>query len=306
MQDVKCNNCGADEPAPLNRGPDLLLNRPGDFRLVRCQACGLIYQNPQPEVDELAQYYPDEYLPYKKRVDELGFVKRRDEQYSLNRRCRQLMNHWQPPGRLLDVGCSTGLFLNAMRAFGWDVEGVELSEFAANYAREQFGLKVATGTLEEALLPGESFDVVTLYDVLEHVIDPKSTLREIHRILKPGGMILLSLPNPDSFEAKLFGSSWVGWDRPRHLHIFSASVLRRYLVEAGFDFGHVESLGGRLGLSLLSFRFYCNARGVSEEWSRRLINIIYNWPLRLLTWPAYRMMELMNRSTVMTVVAFRQ
>ncbi|MCI0398878.1 MAG: class I SAM-dependent methyltransferase [Chloroflexi bacterium] len=306
MRYITCNYCQADDTEVVNHGPDLLLGRPGDFHLVRCRQCGLIYQNPQLTLEELPDHYPEGYQPYKKDPEnESSTLRRLDVQYGLSRRRRQLLRHHPQPGRLLDVGCATGLFLKGMCDQGWTVAGVELSPYAADYARRAFGLDVFTGTLEEANLLAGSFDVVTMWDVLEHVIDPKATLAEVARILKPGGMLAISLPNPSCLEARLFGASWVGWDRPRHLHLFTPEVLRRYLAGADFQLKTIESLGGRLGLSLLSLEMWLRARNIPEEKWQWLVQAIYNWPLRLASWPLYRLAELSNKTTVMTAFAWR-
>lgn len=304
MIEVTCNYCGTDDADLVNQGPDLLLNRPGDFRLMRCRHCGLIYQNPRLTLEELPSYYPEEYQPYRQDIDaQDSALQRFDAQFGLNRRCRQLIRHHPQPAQLLDVGCATGLFLNTMRQYDWQVTGVELSPYASEYARRTFGLEVITGTLESAQLPNNAFDVVTLWDVLEHVVDPKITLKEISRILKPGGLLALSLPNPTAFEASLFGASWVGWDRPRHLHLFTPAILKNYLQDAGFQLEAIESLGGRLGLTLLSAKMLCRSRNISDNKSLPILNFIYNIPFRLVSWPFYRIGELMNRATVMTVFA---
>ena len=303
MEYVNCNLCGCDATEVVNHGPDLLLNRPGDYYLVRCQQCGLIYQNPRLTPAELEQHYPESYLPYQEDYRDASFLQRLSTQHWIQRRCAHLSRHHPGTGHLLDVGCATGLFLDAMRGRGWDVTGVELSRYAAAYARKTFALEVVAGTLQEAQFPGNSFDVVTLWDVLEHVIDPKETLAEIRRVLKADGTLVLSLPNPTCVEAGLFGDSWVGWDRPRHLHLFTPAVLHRYLEEAGFMLTTIESLGGRLGLTLLSVEFLCKKHGVSERRWRSLVRLLYNGPLRLATWPLYRLGEKLNQTTVMTVFA---
>lgn len=303
MRYVICNFCGEDDSEPLNRGPDLLLNRDGDFQLVRCRNCGLIYQNPQLTLDELAEHYPENYDPYQESVTSLGFTQRISAQHGLSRRLKLLTRYAQPPGRLLDVGCATGLFLNAAHQQGWQVEGVELSTHAAEYARRQFGLSVFQGTLEQASFSAGTFDVVTMWDVLEHVIDPRETVREVARVLRPGGLLALSLPNPRAIQARVFGSSWVGWDRPRHLHIFTPDVLTAYLREAGFKDPAFVSQGGRLGLSLISLRMFLNQRHVPVDRSQRVERLLYNIPLRIATWPIYRLLEALNRTTVVNVFA---
>jgi len=304
MKHVNCNYCGAADTDLVNHGPDLLLNQPGDYRLVRCRQCGLIYQNPQLTLEELGNHYPQEYSPYKKDMrDEKSTIRRLDTQYGLSRRCKLLMKYTLQPGSILDIGCATGLFLNAMQQHGWQSTGVELSPYAAEYARQQFQLKVKTGTVEKANFPDNSFDVVTMWDVLEHVIDPKATLFEIARILKPGGLLALSLPNPTCPEAHIFGSSWVGWDRPRHLHLFTPIVLEKYLNMTGFHLEKIESLGGRLGLTLLSLELVLKARHIPEKKWRPWLRLIYTGPVRIATWPVYRLGELANKTTVMNVFA---
>ncbi len=306
MKYVICNYCGADKPELVNQGPDLLLNRQTIFRLVRCQQCGLIYQNPQLTLEELPNHYPEEYRPYRLDIqNETKITRRIDAQYGLDRRCQQLISHYPAKGKLLDIGCATGLFINAMQIRGWQVKGVELSPYAAEYARQMFGLEVITGTLESAVLPPHSFDMVTMWDVLEHVVDPKETLSEISRILKPGGILALSLPNPDCVEARLFGPYWIGWDRPRHLHLFSTAVLQKYLTDAGFTNMKVESLGGRLGLTLLSAQLFFTHKRYTPAAIERWLAFIYNWPIRVATWPLYRFAEKLNQTTVMTIFTYK-
>lgn len=301
MEYVHCNLCGCDDSEVVNQGPDLLLNRPGHFTLVRCRHCGLIYQNPRVTAPELSAYYPDEYLPY--REEPTSLVERFNAAHALNRRCSQLMKHHPQVGTLLDVGCATGHFLNAMQERGWRVSGVELNGYAADYARKTFDLEIFTGTLAEAVFPESSFDVVTMWDVLEHVPDPKETLAEIARILKPGGLLALSLPNPQSVEARVFGDSWIGWDRPRHLFLFTPPVLRQYLSQSHLELSRIESLGGRLGLTLLSVEFLCKKHEIPESIWKPVLRLLYNPLLRLITWPLYRLGEKVNRTTSMTVFA---
>lgn len=305
MRYVSCNFCGADDTEPVNRGGDLYLDRPGDYQLVRCQQCGLIYQNPQLTADELVDHYPSSnYFLYRTDVQrEKTAVQRLDAQHAMNRRRDKIMNYVDGPGRVLDVGCATGAFLVAMRQQGWETAGVELNDDAATFAREELGLDVHTGMLETAAFPDRSFDVVTMWDVFEHVIDPQATLTEAERILRPGGWLVLSLPNPESLEARLFDGSWAGWDRPRHLNLFTQPVIRNYLTRTGFGNIQVESFSGRLSVTLLSVEYWCRARGYDEEKWRPWLRRAYNWPLRLATWPIYKVGEKFNKTTGMTIFA---
>ena len=124
MKEVCCNFCGQDNWQLVSEGRDLLLDRPGHFRLVRCQQCGLIYQNPQATREELGKFYPDDYLLYETNGAQATQVEALSQQHELGRRCARVMRHWPNPGTVLDVGCATGNFLVAMRERGWQTVGV--------------------------------------------------------------------------------------------------------------------------------------------------------------------------------------
>lgn len=129
-------------------------------------------------------------------------------------------------GRLIDVGCGNGQFLVLMRDLGWEVLGVEPDMEAARVAEEKFGLTVIPSTLEEAKLPDASADAITMHHVIEHVYNPISLLRECWRVLRPGGTLVIVTPNLSSLGRRLFGSSWRGWEVPRHLFVFSPKSLK--------------------------------------------------------------------------------
>ncbi len=302
MKHVRCNYCDQDKTESVNAGPDMLLNT-GHFTLVRCLHCGLIYQNPQLDLAELAVHYPDKYPRFLTAAAQESGLSRLSADHALARQRQRLERHWQGNGRLLDVGCATGQFLAHMQAAGWQVAGVEFSPHAAAFAREQYGLDVQTGTLEDAAFADGSFDVVTLWDVLEHVQDPKGTLAEIARVLRPGGLLVVSTPNPTCVEAHLFGSHWIGWERPRHLHLFTPNLLRCYLRDAGFEVASLESFSGRLSVTLVSLAYWLKTTNVPEEKWQPWLRAAYSWPLRLATWPIYRLGEALNKTTTMTMFA---
>jgi 2-polyprenyl-3-methyl-5-hydroxy-6-metoxy-1,4-benzoquinol methylase len=142
--------------------------------------------------------------------------------------------HAQPGGRLLDIGCGSGAWLGWMRTLGWEVEGIDFDENAIQAARGE-NLNVHTGTLEAQSYPSDTFDVINLNHVIEHVPDPVGLLTEIRRILKPGGKLVLATPNAASIGHRLFGSDWRGLEPPRHLHIFTPPSMLAALQKAGFS-----------------------------------------------------------------------
>jgi SAM-dependent methyltransferase len=252
----------------------------------------------------MAQYYPVNYFGYTPAIDEDGFFLRRwDRRRRVRRLCRIVTSHCGG-GKLLDVGCATGNFLGEMRAFGdWDLYGVELSGEAAAYARSRLGLTVAQGTLREASFGDDSFDVVTLWDVLEHVEEPLATLREVRRVLKPGGLLLFSTPNLRSFDRTLAGRYWAGYDVPRHLYLFPEPVLEGMLQASGFAEIESRCLPGSYFAVVHNFRFYFWAHPSLKllEWVFR--KVAYLPGMELVFAPLLGPMEWMKRGTTLAVFA---
>jgi 2-polyprenyl-3-methyl-5-hydroxy-6-metoxy-1,4-benzoquinol methylase len=138
------------------------------------------------------------------------------------------------PGKLLDVGCGDGKYLNRMRPLGWSVEGVDFDSKAVANAKVQYGLDLHCGNLQDANFSSEMFDAVTMSHVIEHLPEPLVLLKEIQRILKPGGRLVVTTPNSDSLGHQKFGSYWFGIDPPRHLKIYSPRTLRICAEKLGF------------------------------------------------------------------------
>jgi len=139
-------------------------------------------------------------------------------------------------GRLLEVGCSYGGFLAEARRDGWDVTGIELSETAASYARDQLSLRVLSGSVQDQLQKlGEPYQVVTLFHVIEHVPDPVQLLEMCRRLIKPKGMLVLKTPNVASFIARLTGASWHWVSPPAHLYLYSPNTLSLLLEKSGYQ-----------------------------------------------------------------------
>lgn len=236
MKQINCNFCGSKSTRFLYTLKDWLTKNDGVFTLVECQECGLRYLNPQPSWEELKAYYPTDYRPYAlpdRRGPNSLFSKIKNAGW---RRRRKVIEKKCAGGRLLDVGCATGQFLAEMEiGKGWECYGVEPVLYAAAIARQNTHAAIFDGTLLDANYPNDFFDVVTLWDVLEHISDPLSVIRETRRILKPGGVLIMCTPDPESITGRWFGPYWIGLDAPRHLHDFPKSTLVKRLKLEHFE-----------------------------------------------------------------------
>lgn len=231
LEAVACDLCGADDPEPLLFLDDVIAGTTKDpFRLVRCRRCGLQYLNPRPVASALARFYPDDYAPFVRRG-----VAARVRAWQRRRDVDHLWRYLAPPARVLDVGCGTGELLLAVRERGnADLIGVEPSEHAARLARQRWGLDVRCGDLHAARLAPASVDVALLSHVIEHLPSPSATLAELTRVLRPGGVLILWLPNAASWAARVWGADWIGYDAPRHVYAFTPGTLHALLARHGF------------------------------------------------------------------------
>ncbi len=235
FETVSCPLCDASDAAPFRSGPDRAHPHPGTFHLVRCQHCGLVYQNPRPAPTTLATFYPADYAPHAG-ARRPGLLRRLGWRHGLElyRRCRFIGRHLGG-GELLDVGCATGAFLTSIQDFGaWRVWGIEPGLAAARVARRQ-GLQVMVARFEDVRLSPGTLDAITLWDVLEHLPDPVAALTRARLALRPTGLVFLNVPVLDSLDARLFGPYWCGLDLPRHLTLFDHRSLAACLGAAGLD-----------------------------------------------------------------------
>jgi len=209
-----------------------------DFKVAHCAECGFAVTTPQPAAAEIASYYPTGYYGAVEQRRFPHIVERlQNALYTLRVREVEAVAN-SGPGRVLDVGCGRGVLLQEFRRRGWEVEGTELSEQAASYARQTLNIPVRIGSLETLDFPSNHFDAITLWHVLEHVENPRALLAEINRILKPDGVLMVAVPNFGSFEARVSKDKWFHLDVPRHLTHFSNVTLEEALNECGFDVRH--------------------------------------------------------------------
>ncbi|MBN1371480.1 MAG: class I SAM-dependent methyltransferase [Anaerolineaceae bacterium] len=304
-----CNLCGSEKQQRLYHLKDWLLERDDVLTtLVKCTNCGLIYQSPRPKIDEIINHYPDDYEPYQAGLAILKnkTISRLFLEIGLGSKV-QLVSNVRKGGALLDVGCASGLFLNKMKQKrAWTVQGVEINPVASELAQKEFGLNIFTGTLEEAKYDDMAFDVVTLWDVLEHLHDPASSLREIHRILKPNGIIILRLPNVDSVDSRLFSMYWSGFDSPRHLFVFGRKTIKEILRNQGFTTLRIDTSNGEYMGFLLSLRMFLYAKNVKKSTRELVITVLSHPVIRILLFPIFSLWAFTGYGTQMSVIAIKK
>jgi len=200
-------------------------------RVVVCTGCGLGRFHPMPSPGRLRALYPDEYygepgskfqLPIESLVRAVG-----------ERHTSFLSRGLEAGARVLDVGCGRGVILGSLAEKGFEVHGLEISAEAARGADPRAEIRIAD-SLRDAEYRSASFDQIIIWHVLEHVVDPAGTLREAHRILKPGGRLIVAVPNFASLQARCTGAAWFHLDLPRHIYHFPLSALRQLLTLTGF------------------------------------------------------------------------
>lgn len=222
-----CKCCGSNKNKRLFARSDELL---GKHDVIQCRNCGLIYADPIPALDSLRNHYDEHFFTEKFDFVESGIIW--ESFYNLN---LDYIEKFKNKGKLLEVGCGLGHFLNAAKKRRWGTYGVELSKFASTYAAKKFGLTVFNGSLEEAKLPDGQFDIVILWATLEHLVNPFQNLVEIHRVLAPQGLLAFSVPNHNSLFTRLCGVSKTDMLHYEHLYHFPFRALKIGLERTGFN-----------------------------------------------------------------------
>jgi 2-polyprenyl-3-methyl-5-hydroxy-6-metoxy-1,4-benzoquinol methylase len=238
-EETDCLLCGRNEARLLSEAADQIPTRGPGFRfaIVNCRHCGLTYTNPRPSAQSLSPFYPPNYAPHAL-PQNLNINRPPSRFWSriFGRPCpeRRGLLPWPHPGRLLDFGCGGGSFLCEMAARGWRVTGLDSSPQVVDSIRQHFGFDVVAGTLPHRDLTTGSFDVITMWQSLEHVHQPLAVLRSAYELLIPGGKLIVAVPNFDSLTSAWFGEYWYGLDLPRHLTHFIPRTLTEMLQTSGF------------------------------------------------------------------------
>ena len=231
---TKCPWCDSENAKLYLKLKDEFLTKEA-FEIYECPNCGLLHTEPRPDETKIENYYKSENY-YSHQENKSGFIPKFYEKVkSVNLKSKYKMaTQGMKIGNVLDIGCGVGDFLHTMEQHGWQSAGIEPSEAAQNIARKRIkGKLLSTKEIEQ--LHDESFDLITMWHVLEHVDDLKAEIQQLQRLLKPNGRLVLALPNFKSNDAQYYKAHWAAYDVPRHLNhfcehsickIFSNSLLK--------------------------------------------------------------------------------
>ena len=226
---LQCNFCGSTGKKPLYGD---------DSHLIRCDGCGLVYTRAQMTVDAMKEFYSEGYFTSTNSLNK-GYEDYFESRNNINRtfsKRMDLIEAYKPvPGRLLDVGCAAGFFLETARQRGWEVCGVDISSLCASYARDRLGIEVRNDLFVNAGYEKGSFDLVTMWDYLEHSATPKEDIARARELLRDDGLLIIATPDISSVPARLFKSNWIGIKLEEHFYYFSRKVLEGSLVQGGFE-----------------------------------------------------------------------
>lgn len=268
MESVNCPLCGGGDHEAIVVGSDSSTGAMQTFCVVRCGNCSLAFTNPRPTEKCIGVFYPADYRPYdRKKADRLlkeaaavSVVREpfpnnvpaaedrtlgaRIAQWVLDRRARRRL-WWiplRPPGRILDFGCGAGDFLQRMQKRGWRVEGIDVSAKMARAIETGAGIRVHVGSLPHPSVERQAFDVVTMWNALEHVHEPRKVVSAARDALRPGGLLVVGVPNFDSWSCARFQQDWHALDVPRHLCHFTPKTLCALLRAEQFEIVSVEQI----------------------------------------------------------------
>jgi 2-polyprenyl-3-methyl-5-hydroxy-6-metoxy-1,4-benzoquinol methylase len=275
LVDTQCTICRAPSTAST------LAHVVDGYRIVRCGGCRHLYVSPRPSTDVIREIYGEEYFenPAFENTDHdayfgyMDYLRDRERiQIRLSEVLARIKRHeWH--GRLLDVGCGLGFFVEVAQSEGWDAWGVELNKHAVDWANEHVTDRVLYGTVDTLDFPDASFDCVTMFDVIEHLDDPRNDLQDVWRVLRPGGLLVLVTPDAGALVSRALGAHWLEMKRaPEHLHFFSVDSLARLLQLSGFTAFEWHSIGKitTLRTVLADLKFYSpELFGSIEDWFER-------------------------------------
>ncbi len=276
LHDNPCNLCGSEQRHPYC--PE------NGLRLVQCEDCGLVYVNPRPDPHELYALYGETYFR-NEQSGVVGYTNYLKDEANIRKtfagRLKRI-SRFIKPGKLLDVGCAAGFFLDEARKIGWQVQGLDVSSFAVRYAAEHFGVDVQPGSLTDLNYPANSYDLISMWDVIEHVPDPKAYIRRAAKLLKQDGLLVMATPDVGSIPARVTGKRWVGYKlSEEHVYYFSARTLGKMLAEEGFDVIDVRHVG-----KYVTVRLFLDRLGMYLPLTSQVLQVVER-AFKVSAWSAY-------------------
>ncbi len=279
-----CPFCGSEGVTAHAGLRDRLFDAPGEWNFMQCTAgaCGILWLDPPPSEEELRKAYADYHTHYDAPVSAgkspirgvYHYMRDGYQSVRYGYNCSSISRFQKlsgfllylfpvmrnaadynacflsavPHGRVLDVGCGSGEKLKRLQELGWNAGGIDTDERAVLNAQGK-GLRVRAGALAEQRYPDNHFDAIVLMDVIEHALNPGELIRECRRIVKPGGVVIVTTPNAGSFSRPAYGNNWRGLEPPRHLFIQTPSSLRKLAADAGFGTIRVNTMASYYMLS---------------------------------------------------------
>jgi len=273
-----CPLCASTTAALVTMGRDRSFGNSGAFAIQQCGACHVMYLTPRAPIDAVLAYYHGAGDTVSCRLTS-GWT-RWLESTPFKRRMRRIngeISEFVSGGTLLDVGCGRGEFLFGMSKYRqWTLRGLEMNPSLAQFVTEMFYVPVLTGRLDQVLPGSVTYDVITLWDVFEHLSDPDDALGRLKESLSRDGLLIIKMPNPESLGASLFGACWSGWGVPQHYFTWPPNVFEAFVQKRGLRIVRGRYLYGAYSDFITSVSFALH--GIFRERVRKLLTRVLSLP----------------------------
>jgi len=304
MVNAVCNICSGNQVELIYDVSDFWLkNFSKQYQYYQCQTCGVIFRNSKPSEIDFNFIYPPNYEVYTQHntrdkvnqfLIDFGLLKR-----------YKVFSKYIDKGTILDIGCADGAFLSYLKKYnGWKLYGVEKNDEIPKSRYSLNGVNIFYGDLKQANYNNMQFDIVTMWDVIEHIEDPIGILCEINRILKKDGFLIIKVPNGRCLDVKIFKKYWAGIDAPRHIYIFNKENLGCLLQNSGYEIKKaITQFGGYLNF-LKSLQFLLSEKKIfNEQKLDSLIRLLKNPFFRVLSFPIFKIINLLGYGSSLVIVA---